>query len=333
MFKGLFLTGSMLGMLGDFVQEKNVKIPELDEAILQYGQQARIPLHLWADLLERISVAVNDTALGLAIGKRIAPRHVGVLGYLVLSCQNLGEALNRFARYQRLVYDVNPFSVHVDERGMELRWGVEYGKPGALIDETSIAALTSFLHILTSQPLHPTYVSFVNPKPQNLQIYLDYFQCPVDFDKEFTCVRLPLEYLSTPLLHSDQTLLDLLSQQAEALLGVLPKADVFEEKLKNVIVQSLHEGEPTLPVVASYLALSSRTLQRRLQERGLVFQDILENTRRELAIRYLQDKTLSLTDIALLLGYSEQSAFNRAFKRWYNEPPKSYRTRTSTASR
>ena len=61
MFKGLFLTGSMLGMLGDFVQEKNVKIPELDEAISQYGQQARIPLHLWADLLERISVAVNDT--------------------------------------------------------------------------------------------------------------------------------------------------------------------------------------------------------------------------------------------------------------------------------
>ena len=98
-------------------------------------------------------------------------------------------------------------------------------------------------------------------------------------------------------------------------------------------MQTLHEGEPTLPVVASYLALSSRTLQRRLQERGLVFQDILENTRRELAIRYLQDKTLSLTDIALLLGYSEQSAFNRAFKRWYNEPPKSYRTRTSTASR
>jgi len=62
-----------------------------------------------------------------------------------------------------------------------------------------------------------------------------------------------------------------------------------------------------------------------LQERGLVFQDILEHTRRELALRYLEDKSLSLTDIALLLGYSEQSAFNRAFKRWYEQPPKSYR--------
>jgi AraC-like DNA-binding protein len=268
---------------------------------------------------------VNDPALGLAIGKRIAPRHVGVLGYLVLSCQNLGEALNRFARYQRLVYDVNPFSVSVDERGMELRWGVEYGKPGALVDETSIAALFNFLHILTSQPLHPSYVCFVNPQPKNIHTYLDYFKCPVEFDKSFTCVRFPLSFLSIPLLHSDTTLLDLLSQQAEALLLVLPKADVFEEKLQQVIVQSLHEGEPTLPVVAAHLALSSRTLQRRLQERGLVFQAILEDTRRELATRYLQDKTLSLTDIALLLGYSEQSAFNRAFKRWYNAPPKSYR--------
>ena len=329
MFKGLFLTGSMLGMLGDFAQEKGVNIPELNEAITLYGNQSRISLLLWTNLLERISVAVNDPALGLAIGKRIAPRHVGVLGYLVLSCQSLGEALNRFARYQRLVYDVNPFSVSVDERGMELRWGVEYGKPGALVDETSIAALFNFLNILTSQPLHPSYVCFVNPQPKNLKTYLDYFKCPVDFEKDFTCVRFPLSFLSIPLLHSDTTLLDLLSQQAEALLLVLPKADMFEEKLQQVIVQSLHEGEPTLPVVAAHLALSSRTLQRRLQERGLVFQDILENTRRELAIRYLQDKTLSLTDIALLLGYSEQSAFNRAFKRWYSEQPKMYRKRFS----
>lgn len=325
MFKGLFLTGSMLGMLGDYAQENNLKIVELDEAISQYGHQARISLQLWSNLLERISIEVNDPALGLAIGKRIAPRHVGVLGYLVLSCQTLGQALLRFARYQRLVYDVNPFSVHMDERGMELRWGVDYGKPGPLVDETSIAALFSFLHVLTSQPLHPSFVSFVNPQPRNLQVYLDYFQCPVEFEDSITRVRFPAEYLEVPLLHSDPTLLELLSQQAESLLVVLPKADAFEEKLQQVIVQCLHEGEPTLPAVAAYLALSTRTLQRRLQERGLVFQDILEDTRRELAVRYLEDKSLSLTDIALLLGYSEQSAFNRAFKRWYNQPPKTYR--------
>lgn len=325
MFKGLFITGSMLGMLGDFVHDQGINIPEVDEAIAQYGSQSRVSLQLWTTLLQKISVTIADPALGLAIGKRIAPRHVGVLGYLVLSCQNLGQALTRFARYQRLVYDVNPFSVHVDEQGMELRWGVDYGKPGSLVDETSIAALSSFLSVLTNQPLHPSFVSFVNPHPINLQVYLDYFHCPVEFDDALTRVRFPIEYLSVPLLHSDPTLLDLLSQQAETLLLVLPKADAFEEKLQQMIVQCLHEGEPTLPAVSAHLALSTRTLQRRLQERGLVFQDILEHTRRELALRYLEDKSLSLTDIALLLGYSEQSAFNRAFKRWYEQPPKSYR--------
>lgn len=330
MFKGLFITGSMLGMLGDFIHEQQVLIPEVDEAIEQFGGQNRVSLQLWTSLLEKISVAVDDPALGLAIGKRIAPRHVGVLGYLVLSCQNLGQALTRFARYQRLVYDVNPFSVHIDERGMELRWGIDFGKPGPLVDETSIAALFSFLHTLTNQPLHPSFVSFVNPKPANLQVYADYFHCPVEFEDEFTRVRFPTEYLSVPLLHSDPTLLELLSQQAETLLLVLPKADAFEEKLQQVIVQCLHEGEPTLPAVSVYLALSTRTLQRRLQERGLVFQEILEDTRRELALRYLTDKSLSLTDIALLLGYSEQSAFNRAFKRWYDQPPKSYRKQLLT---
>ena len=77
----------------------------------------------------------------------------------------------------------------------------------------------------------------------------------------------------------------------------------------------MHEGEPTLPAVSAHLALSTRTLQRRLQERGLVFQDILEHTRRELAIRYLEDKSLSLTDIALLLGYSESCQKPMPFKK------------------
>ena len=325
MFKGLFITGSMLGILGDFVHEQGISVPEVDEAIVQYGSQSRVSFLLWSGLLEKISVAVADPAVGLAIGSRVVPRHVGVLGYLVLSCQNLGEALARFARYQRLVYDVNPFNVRVDEKGMELSWGIEYGKTGALADESSIAALFSFVRILTNQPLYPSYVSFVNPTPDNLQYYEEFFHCPVKFEDDATRVCFPLEYLSAPLLHSDPTLLDLLSQQAETLLLVLPKADAFEEKLQQVIVQCLHEGEPTLPAVSAHLALSTRTLQRRLQERGLVFQDILEHTRRELAIRYLEDKSLSLTDIALLLGYSEQSAFNRAFKRWYNQPPKAYR--------
>lgn len=325
MFKGLFITGSMLGMLGDFIQEQHIVIPEVEEAIAQYGSQSRVSFQLWSSLLEKISVAVADPAVGLAIGSRVAPRHVGVLGYLVLSCQNLGEALARFARYQRLVYDVNPFNIRVDEKGMELSWGIEYGKTGVLADDSSIAALVSFVRVLTNQPLYPSYVSFVNPTPDNLQHYEDFFHCPVKFEDDATRVCFPLEYLATPLLHSDPTLLDLLSQQAETLLLVLPKADAFEEKLQQMIVQCLHEGEPTLPAVSAHLALSTRTLQRRLQERGLVFQDILEHTRRELALRYLEDKSLSLTDIALLLGYSEQSAFNRAFKRWYEQPPKSYR--------
>ena len=79
MFKGLFITGSMLGLLGDFVQEQGISIPEVDEAIVQYGSQSRVSFQLWSGLLEKISVAVADPAVGLAIGSRVVPRHVGVL--------------------------------------------------------------------------------------------------------------------------------------------------------------------------------------------------------------------------------------------------------------
>lgn len=248
-----------------------------------------------------------------------------MLGYLGLSCDTLGEAMLRFARYNRLVYDGNPIAMDMQGEEVSISWGIEYGRPGQLADETAIAAFTTISRQLVAQELTPLAVNFVNPEPAELQAYTDFFQCPVSFGHSITSVRFAADFLRLPVRNSDPALRQLLEQQAEAQLEALPDTGRFGTSLNQALIHCLHDGNPGLETVAQRLGLSVRTLQRRLGEQGLNFQALLDRTRAELARRYLGDPGLSLADIALLLAFSEQSAFNRAFKRWYGESPRRYR--------
>jgi AraC-like DNA-binding protein len=247
------------------------------------------------------------------------------MGYIGLSCDTLGEALLRFERYHRLVYDGNPAVMAIHGEVVSLSWGTEHGRPGQLADETAIAAFTTLMRRLVNEPLRPTALNFVNAPPANLQPYEDFFGTPVTFGGTLTYVTFPQAYLNRPIAHSDPGLRALLENQAEALLRALPGSEDFVRRLKEALLRCLHDGEPTLDRVAQRLAMSSRTLQRRLTDKHLNFQHLLDRTRAELARGYLLTDNLSLAEIALLLGYSEQSAFNRAFKRWTGQTPRALR--------
>lgn len=325
MFGGLYVGGALCGLLREFVDAEGLAAPTLRARLDAWSVDSRIPLAEWIALLELIATEAPRPALGLMIGQRIAPRHAGVLGYLSLSCETLGEALLRFDRYHRLVYDGNPIAMRAEAGSVSISWGIEHGRPGQLADETAIAAFATITRMLVGEPLYPSQVNFVNAAPADLRPYEDFFHCPVSFGHGSTTVSFPFSYFALPIRNSDPALRALLDQQAEALLQSLPEADPFGRALNQALVKSLHNGEPTLEQVARLLALSTRTLQRRLAERALSFQSLLDRTREELARSYLADPNLSLPDIALLLGYSEQSAFNRAFKRWTGESPKRFR--------
>ena len=332
MFGGLYVNGALIGLLREFLDSEGLAAPLCRSRLQGWAVDSRIPLSEWIGLLDLIAADCPRPALGLEIGRRIAPRHAGVLGYLGLSCDTVGEALLRFSRYNRLVYDGNPIAMDMNGDEVTISWGVEHGRPGQLADETAIAAFATMTSALVGQELHPLAVNFVNPEPADLRPYLDFFKCPVSFGHGITSVRFSIDYLRLPIRNSDPALKALLEQQAEAQLRALPETDRFEEALNQALIRCLHQGEPTLEQVAARLAMSARTLQRRLGERQLNFQALLDRTRAELARRYLADPHLSLADIALLLAFSEQSAFNRAFKRWYGESPRRFRKGALPAS-
>lgn len=327
MFAGMFVSGALTGMLNDFLDSE---YPHTDSPALTACRtrlaacpaDSRLPLADWIALLHAIAGIDHRPALGLAIARHIAPRHAGVLGYIALSCDNLGEALVRFQRYDRLVYDGNPAAIHVHGEQVSISWGTEHGLPGQLADETAIAAFLTLVRRLVQAPINPSHVNFVNSAPCERAAYDTFFACPVSFGGRLSVVSFPQHYLNLPIVQGDAGLRVLLEAQADSLLAALPSNDRFEKNLKAALLRSLHEGQATLEAVATRLALSPRTLQRRLREHDLSFQQLLDRSRAELARTYLQQGNLSLADIALLLGYSEQSAFNRAYKRWTGHSPR-----------
>lgn len=290
------------------------------------GGLARVPVAHWAALLARADAVLQEPALGLGVGARIQPSHFGLLGYLTLCCATLAEALARLADYERLVYDVNRVRVTTRTDGVQLEWGDERGRPGQHVDACAIAALVAYARNITARTdAAPAEVRFINPAPRDIAPYRAFFGCAVSFDAPTTIVRLPLALIAAPLRQPDPALHALLDSQARAQLARLPPADDFERRLRETIAAGLRGGDASLAACAGQLHCSSRTLQRRLETAGSSFQRAQDETRRQLAESWLGDPRLKLAEVAQLLGYTDQAAFTRAFRRWTGVAPGHWR--------
>lgn len=282
----------------------------------------------WVDLLERAALLLGDPCLGLHVGQRITPRHLGPLGYLLLAMPNLGAALDKLNQYQRLVYDITPMHVRSAANCIELTWDAEHGRPGHLSDVTAIATLVQFTRdIAAGPPLRLDSVSFINPAPADTRPYDAFFDCPVHFDQPETVLGIPADTLFRPLKGSDPGLTELMETQVRQRLATLPASVAGVAALRQAMGQALHLGEPSLADMAAAQGLSTRTLQRQLAAAGTSFNRELAAVRKQMAEAYLADHRLTLSDVAQLLGYSEHSAFTRRFRADTGCSPKAWRAR------
>lgn len=294
-----------------------------------------VPLPAWQAMLARAQTLDAAPALGLRIAQGISARHFGVLGYAALACNSLGDALQRLERYHASVYDVNPAQVQPMAQGVCIEWGVERGRPGALVDETAVASLVQLARDMTGEPLAVTQVGFVNAAPADKAPYERFFGGPVLFAQPTTRLVLGLQHLALPLRKSDPGLLALLDEQAERILrdvSMPASASAPGDAWRATLVSLIRQGRTSLADLASAHHMSVRSLQRRLAEQGSSFQALLDDTRHRLALGYLRDPALELAEIALLLGYSEQSAFTRAFRHWTGLAPAQWRKQNAAAS-
>lgn len=325
MFGGLYVSGALTGLLQDYLDSRGLVATACRTRLAAWPSDGRMPLAEWVTLLHMVAAEDPQPSVGLAIGQCIKPRHAGVIGYLALSCDTIGEALLRFERYHRLVYDGDPVQLDMTQDQVRISWGAAQGKPDRLADETAMSAFATLTRTLVDASVTARSIEFMSDAPSNITPYEAFFACPVSFGRTRSSATFSADYLVLPIRHRDPGLRTLLEQQADTLIHALPENDEFGHLLKQALLRTLHQGEPTLENVASALHLSPRTLQRRLGSQGLSFHTLLETTRLALAQDYLANPTLSLTEIALLLGYSEQSAFTRAFRRWTGHTPRQAR--------
>ncbi len=328
------MTGAWASLLVDWLDREGLALPDVRATLARFAPDDDVPIPLWRELLDRAAAARPGLrAPGLSIGALVEPRHVGVLGYLVLASATLGDALLAYRRYERLFYGAELAEVVRIGDAIELRWSAHATGLGLLGDAVSVAALFTFMRDQVDADATFAEVAFPHAAPRDAAAYRAFFGCRVRFGDTHVRLRIPGPFLALPMRHRDPHLRALLDEQARALLSAIPERDAFEVALSRAICAALPEGAPTVARLARGMHVSIRTLQRRLEARGLTWQALLDRTRTELALRYLADPSLSLPEVALLLGYSEQSAFTRAFRRATGATPSRVRRSSQAAGR
>lgn len=289
------------------------------------SSESLIPFDRVAMIFLQALQITKDPALGLVIGSVVQPRSYQVLGYAILSCDTLGEAIDRLIRYEKLVGKLGETSlVELPDR-YRLTWVAPITGPWSrFLKEAAISGwITLARQLVVDIPSFEVF--FEHACDTEVSRYETLLGAPVHFNADFSGVELSLPALQVRMSGADAGLREIMDKQAAALLETFDSRVNLVSEVRSVLARILPDGEPALERVAQQLSLSDRTLQSRLREAGMTFTAVIEDVRRSLAKLYLQQTNVTLMDIAFLLGFSEQSAFSRAFRRWEGESPQSWR--------
>lgn len=302
--------------------EAQLDMAALDNPDTRYATE-KISL-LW----ELAVLRSGNPAIGLAVPDILQPAGFDVVAYAMMTCKNLLAGLACLVRYQRIVSDAVTISLHQEADGVwvaiELAGGTR-PMPRQRI-EFVLATLLAFFRWTTGHRTQPLAVEFAHPAPADMQAYLDVFQCPVRFNAPAHRLLLSHADLALPLQASNPIMAELHERYAGERLAKLDSART-SGRIRELIIGRLPKGDPMRADIASALCMSERTLQRRLREEGTSFHEIVDDTRRELAQRYLGQHHVALSQAAFLLGFTDQSTFSRACKRWFDLTPSQYRIR------
>lgn len=286
----------------------------------------RIPIESLIELGAHATAVTNDPAFGLHLAEHYRPGAFGVLDYLAHSSRTLGEAIRHLCRFNRLFQDAaeTVLEVSSDRAVIWQRYLGGFALPPA-INENSMANLVVIGRELTGQDLVPLEVTFRHADPGYSSEHERIFKTKVRFEAERDGLVLPRAALEHPLRNADSRLCQILERHATELLARVPRVDRFSHRVRELCAAELRDGTPTAARIAAKLQMSERTLRRRLHDETASWEDVLDGLRRDLSERYLGEPTLSVEDVALMLGYSEAGAFRRAFKRWHGTSPAEFR--------
>jgi AraC-like DNA-binding protein len=289
---------------------------------------AYLPQRVWRDLWSEVERRTGDACAGIHAAERVAWGNFDVIDYAIATSATLASALRVFARYFRVLNSATEYVPAETADGLRLeRWmtGDETLAMPRHAAEFSLACSVLRLRQVSARDWMPALVTLRYPSPPDEDEYRRLFACDVRFGEARDSFVVRRADLATPMRSADPALGALVERHARDLLDRLPRGGACVDELRRVLARELAGGEPTIERAAAALGVSRRSLQRRLADAGASFSAVLDHMRRELAQSYLRSSEMSIGEIGFLLGYSDVTAFQRAFKNWTGQAPGAYR--------
>ena len=299
---------------------------KLDPSVL-LDPDNRIPFAQLVALYENAAELTGDDNFGLHLGQSINPAAFDVVGYCALNSPTLGAAFARVARYHSIWTDGALFNLETtnDTSAVVYTYADTSIRNHRQDAEMTLATVTTLCRNIASPDFAPSSVEFEHDAPRDTAEHRQLFRCPIEFRAPANKLTFGSKFLSFPIAKADASLCVLLDRHAEELLAKFPPQHSLVDQVRGIITAELRGGDPSLERAADQLSLTPRTLQRKLQELGTSHNELLDQMRRQLAMRYLREREMAICEVAYLLGFSESSSFHRAFKRWTGVTPKEFR--------
>jgi len=279
-----------------------------------------------ATLFNAAARETGDDGFGLRVGSAYDPAALGALAYAVFHAATLGTALRNLGRYIHSHLQDTRVDLLVDGDECRLVFAFPELPEGRQGVESALALVVQVVRRLVGADWRPRRALFGHPAPRSAALHREIFRAPVGFaapvDAALVFAAADLEQ---PVVGADRRLLPIVEQHLDRMLETTTDEDPWLHRVRSLVARTVCDGHPALDRVSRQLGQSERTVQRRLAERGLVWKRLVEDVRRALAFRYLEEPERPLTDVAFLLGYSELSAFHRAFRRWTGSTPLAFR--------
>lgn len=323
-------------LVADYLNEQDLNAGELLDLVglprtLADHPEGRVPFAAFSMLCREAAQRLDEPAFGVHVGARASPGHLGSHGYALMSCATGAELLEQHARYSALTNDAG-YSVIERRDGEIIRYwhsSLPQGQAFDPIQEDLLHASTVTLAraMVRRDDLNPNWVAFRHAAPQDVTAYESLFRCPIHFGSERSAMAVHAALAQLPLPHADPKLHRIMQDVCEQALQALDGANdpIWMQQARRRILESLQRGTVEIEEVATAAGLTIEAFKQALSKRDLSFRGLVDQLRHSLAIGYLRDPDLELVDVAFLLGFSEQSAFQRAFKRWTGKTPGDYR--------
>jgi AraC-like DNA-binding protein len=283
----------------------------------------RVAVRLW-ELLPKLT-GNDDFGIWLAELTRSAP--LTTAAWFIVSSANLEQGLERAVRFQRLLHDQATGTL--EQRESEVSYVHRVGHASFRAPrhalEFGFASLVLLVRRATGRDVAPARVRFQHAEPRATSSHRRVFGTNIEFGADVDELVWSRETLELPVVTADPALTEVLLSHARSLLDRLPAGETLALRVQRLVASRLPDNAPSIDETAQALSLTRRTLQRRLKDEGTSFEDLVDDLRQKLAERYLRDQRLGVQETAFLLGYSDVSAFHRAFLRWTGLSPSRFR--------